>query len=325
MLFFVKAFAIKALGLFSFLIGVYAFWLCLTTLKSSEIRIDDHAITFPSFSVWGKYMGTRMPWADVLAVYTLGEYSSMETYVIPMLRTGDTDFDAEINGELKKGKAGKKAREYFDYLRGTSQMFRVSRSINNYPFLLKDICKRATRASIDEDTRRRKEGKEYLVHLSEGTRRVLNKIFWQEDVGSKTVGTKGEKKRKQKDKGHISIMFVNKPVNPYWLILISFVLSFLIGGFLACRNYALMGKHKKCGVVGMMIFAGLVVVTVTYLYAASDLINVLFLINFIAGVFIGNIQRPDYLEWKIRQSIRQKRKGDQPRRYEKKGVGKTDR
>jgi len=325
MLFFLKALEIKVLGSFSLLMGFYAFWLSVKTLKSSEIRTDGDAIMFPSFTWWGKHMGKRVPWRDVLAVYTLSEYSSRETYVIPLLRTGDKDFDREINHEIKKGGKSKKARKYLDYIKRTSQMFRVPRGINNYHGLLKAICKRAVKASIDEDTKRRVQGKESLVLLSDGTRRVLRAIFRRERVGRKQLDKSKEKKRKRQTKKRMPIMFIDKPAQPYWLVLISLFFSFVIAGLLACRNYILLEKPKKYGVMGIVMLASLIAAAGIYLYSTSDVINALVWINLMAGALMGCIQHPYYLEWEIRQSIRQKQKRDPRRRYGKRKRGKGGR
>lgn len=325
MLFFLKALEIKALGSFSLLMGIYVFWLSVITRKSFDIRTDGDAIMFPSFTWWGKYIGKKVPWKDVLAVYTLSEYSSRETYVIPLLRTGDKGFDREINHEIKKGGKSKKAREYLDYLKRTSQMFRIPRGIDNDHGLLKAICKRAIKASIDEDTKRRVKGKESLVYLSDGTRRVLRAIFQRERVGRKQSDTSKEKKRKRQTKKHMPIMFIDKPAQPYWLVLISLFFSFVIAGVLACRSYALIGKPKKYGVMGIVMLASLIAAAGIYLYSTSDIINALVWINLMAGALMGYIQHPDYIEWKIRQSIKEKQKRGSRRRYGKRKKKKAGR
>lgn len=324
MLFFLPAVEMKALGLFSLLMGIYISWLSISTSENFVIQLDNDAIAFPSFTWWGKYVGKRIPWKDVLAVYTLNEYSTMETYVIPQLRTGDKDFDRAINHEIKQGKAGKKARKYLDYLKRTSQIFRVPRGIDNYHRLLIDICARAVKASIDDDTKRRAEGKRYPVHLGDGTRRVLGMIFRKEGVDRKQSDTGKQKKQPRKTTGRRAIVFIDKPAHPSWLILIS-LLSFVIAGLLACRNYVLLGKPKKYGGMGIVIFAGLIASAVVYLFSTSDFINALIWINLMAGAVMAFVQHPDYLEWEIRQSIQKKQKRHPRRKYvksEKKKAGR---
>lgn len=325
MMFFLKALEIKALGLFSLLMGIYVSWLSVITRKSSEIRTDGDAIMFPSFTWWGKHKGKQVPWKEILAVYTLSEDSSRETYIIPQLRTGDKGFDREINQEIKQGKESKKARKYLNYIKRTAQIYRVPRGINNYHGLLKAICKKAVKASIDEDTKRRVKGKESLVYLSDGTRRVLRAVFQRERVGKKQLDTGKEKKRKRKTKKRIPIIFIDKPAQPYWLIVISLFFSFVIAGLLACRSYALIGKPKKYGVMGIVVLTGLIAAAGIYLYSTSDIINALVWINLMAGTLMGYLQHPDYLEWKIRQSIKEKQKRGSQRRYGRKKKKKAGR
>jgi len=314
MLFVLRALEMKALGLFSLLMGIYVSWLSITTRESFFIRVDNDAIAFPSFTWWGKYVGKRIPWKNVLAVYTLSEYSSRETYVIPLLRTGDKDFDRAINQEIKKGKEGKRARKYLDYLKSTSQIWRIPRGINNYHRLLIDICARAVKASIDEDTKRCAERKQSPVHLSDRIMRVWRAIFPGEDAGRKSVDTGKQKKHRRKSTRRRPIVFLDKPAHPYWLILISFF-SFVIGGLLACRNYLLLGKPEKYGVMGIVMLTSLIVAAVVYLFSSSDFINALVWINLMTGALMAYLQQPDYLEWDIRQSIREKPKKVSRRRY----------
>lgn len=318
MLFFLKALEIKALGFFSLLMGIYVSWLSIKTRERFEIRVDRDTIVFPSFTWWGRYIGNRVPWKEVLAIYTLSEYSSRETYVIPRLRTADKGFDREISQEIKQGKESKKARKYLNYIKRTAQIYRVPRGINNYHGLLKAICKRAVKASIDEDTKRRVKGKESLVYLSNGTRRVLRAVFQRERVGRKQLDTGKEKKRKRKTKKRIPIIFIDKPAQPSWLIVISLFFSFVIAGLLACRSYALIGKPKKYGVMGIVMLTGLIAAAGIYLYSTSDIINALVWINLMAGGLMGYLQHPDYIEWQIRQSIREKQKRASRRKYKKK-------
>lgn len=318
MLVFLKAVEIKALGLFSLLMGIYVFWFLIKTRERFAIRLDGDAVVFPSFTWWGEYRGKQVLWKNVLAVYTLSEFSSRETYVIPLRRTDDKDFDRAINQEIKKGKKSKKAREYLDYLKRTAQMCRVPRGIKNYRGLLKAISKRAKKASIDEDTKRHVQGKESLVLLSEGTRRVLRAIFQGERVGRRQSDTSNEKKRKRPTKKkRMPIVFIDKPAQPYWLALISLVFSFIIAGLLACRSYAVIGKPKKCGVMGIVMLASLIVAAGIYLFSTSDSINALVWINLMAGTLMAFLQQPDYLEYRIRQSIREQKKRGL-RRYKKK-------
>jgi len=324
MLLFLTAVEMKALGVFSLLMGIYVSWLSIKTRESFVIRLDNDAIAFPSFTWWGKYRGKRVPWKDVLAVYTLSEYSAMETYVIPGLRTGDKDFDREINHEIKRGKDNKKAREYLEYLKRTSQIVRVPRGINNYHRLLIDICARAVKASIDEDTKRRAERKESPVHLSDRIMRVWRAIFPGGGAGRKQSDTGKQKKQTRKTTRRGPIVFIDKPAHPYWLILIS-LFSFVIGGLLACRNYVLLGKPKKYGVMGIVILAGLIVAAVVYLSSTSDFINALVWINLMAGALMAYLQHPDYIEWDIRQSIREKQKRDARKKYGKRKKKKTGR
>lgn len=316
MIFFLTAVEMKALGGLSLLMGIYVSWLSIKTRESFVIRLDNDAIAFPSFTWWGKYRGKRVPWKDVLAVYTLSEYSSMETYVIPRLRTGDKDFDREINHEIKQGKEGKRARKYLDYLKRTSQIWRIPRGINNYHRLLIDICARAVKASIDEDTKRRAERKQSPVHLSDRIMRVWRAIFPGGDAGRKSVDTGKQKKHRRKSTRRRPIVFLDKPAHPLWLILISFF-SFVIGGVLACRNYLLLGKPEKYGVMGIVMLTSLIVAAVVYLFSSSDFINALVWINLMTGALMAYLQHPDYLEWDIRQSIREKKKRDARKKYGK--------
>lgn len=307
MLFFLPAVEMKALGLFSLFMGIYISWLSITTRESFVIRINRDAIVFPSFTWWGKYIGKRIPWKDVLAIYTLSEYSSLETYVIPGLRTGDKDFDRAINHEIKRGKEGAKARKHLDYLKRTAQIWRVPRGIINYHRLLKDICTRAVKASIDEDTKRRALGKEYPVHLSDRIMKVWRAIFQGMRADRKRSDTDKQKKHTRKTARRRPIVFIDKPGHPYWLILISLV-SFVIGGVLACRNYLLLGKPQKYGVMGIVIIAGLIATAIVYLFSTSDFINALIWINLMAGAIMAFLQQSDYIEWEIRQSIKKKQK-----------------
>jgi hypothetical protein len=311
MLFFLPAVEMKALGLFSLLMGIYISWLSTTTRESFVIRVNRDAIVFPSFTWWGQYIGKKIPWKDVLAVYTLSEYSSMETYVIPALRTGDKDFDREINHEIKRGKEGTKTRKYLDYLKRTAQIWRVPRGIINYQRLLKDICTRAGKASIDEDTKRRAQGKEPHMLLSDRLKKLLRAIFQGVRDDRKRSDTSTQKKLTRKTTKRRPIVFIDKPAHPSWLILIS-LFSFVIGGLLACRNYLLLGKPKKYGVMGIVIIAGLIVAAVVYFSSTSDFINALIWINLMAGGIMAFLQHPDYIEWEIRQSIK---KGKPRKKY----------
>jgi len=314
MLFLLPAVEMKALGVFSLLMGIYISWLSITTRESFVIRVNRDAIVFPSFTWWGKYIGKRIPWKDVLAVYTLSEYSSMGTYVIPGLRTGDKDFDREINHEIKQGKEGTKARKYIDYLKRTAQIWRVPRGTINYHRLLKDICTRAVKAKIDENTKKRAQGKERLMLLSDRLKRLLGAIFQGMRADRKQSDTGKQKKLTRKTARRRPIVFVDKPAHPSWLILIS-LFSFVIGGVLACRNYLLLGKPKKYGVMGIVTIAGLIVAAVVYLSSTSDFINALIWINLMAGAIMAYLQHPDYIEWEIRQSIREKKKQNARKKY----------
>jgi len=145
------------------------------------------------------------------------------------------------------------------------------------------------------------------------TRRVWRAIFQKEGADRKQSDTGTQKELTRKTARRRSIVFIDKPAHPYWLILISLV-SFVIGGVLACRNYLLLGKPKKYGVMGIVIIAGLVVAAVVYLYSTSDIINALVWINLMAGAIMAFLQHPDYSEWEIRQSIKKKQQKRGPRK-----------
>jgi peptidoglycan/LPS O-acetylase OafA/YrhL len=103
---------------------------------------------------------------------------------------------------------------------------------------------------------------------------------------------------------------IKRPLNPFWLMIISVFLSFVVAGLVAAFNYGRMGKQElkkktiKCTLLGFIAFC----IVGTFL---SFLIPDLFpvkpnfpsigtVINVMVAAFLIHKQLPVYTEWKLK-------------------------
>ncbi|MEW6482503.1 MAG: hypothetical protein AB1397_05820 [bacterium] len=94
---------------------------------------------------------------------------------------------------------------------------------------------------------------------------------------------------------------MKKPMDPKWLILISFLSSFLIGGIVGGFNYERLGMpEKKKKTIIYTILGFIVLFIIAIIFPSLPWLS-FFGVNIGIGIYLSQKQYPDYIRWKLKQ------------------------
>lgn len=101
---------------------------------------------------------TQIKWSDIIAVYMVEPYLPLSRaksiLVFPKANTGNRERDEAINLEVKSDKKSSKTKAYIHWLMVNKKGIKISKWIKGYRDLVKEICKMAPQAVIDEEIRK---------------------------------------------------------------------------------------------------------------------------------------------------------------------------